>query len=586
MRESSIRELNDSKNLLSWKFATAILAFLWVPLVTFDFDSHHDGLIMVNVKLLRDAISNSGEWPFNQYGSFWVFPQALFSMLFPEGFLLLSIRIFTVICYWITGYLIWSLGSKFVSRKGAFLAVVLFFGSQPFIGRFASDLTPWPSAVLMPVIVGEAIILNFVIGENRRIDFKERAALFIAGLIAPVIVLTRAQVGIALLLSILFFVFLSKGFLGTIWISLGFLFSSTLFFLYLNSQGWLGQSLYDEFVFGAVYLKHPEVSHLPTPIFTSIGTLSVLVLLNFGPKIILQLRKVFAVKILVSILVTLVIVITSTLFFVLHERTLNPLSSFTVFSRRLWMSIFLGALAFEVIKQIRIILMGKKSGLRKNIVQRKRNALLAISIAGQIQLWPFFDQQHFWWGAVPGVVIVAIVYIERINFLNYPLLKNQRFQSVVLTFCVIASAIQWVPQVTASRSAYPLSFTSGIRINPDASKTDVAVQSFLKRNLLPDTRILNLCQNPDPFYTKNYLISASRIFVYWPQMQFADKYMKSFRDSKPEAIVACSLNEFNPDIQKQAEVDQMILLAQVAPKKELIEKVILGGKTWQIWKVH
>jgi len=585
MRESSIRELNDSKNLLSWKFATAILAFLWVPLVTFDFDSHHDGLIMMNVKLLRDAISNSGEWPFNQYGSFWVFPQAFFSMLFPEGFLLLSIRIFTVICYWITGYLIWCLGSKFVSRKGAFLAVVLFFGSQPFIGRFASDLTPWPSAVLMPVIVGEAIILNFVIVETRCVNFREKLALFVAGLIAPIVVLTRAQVGIVLLLSLFFFIFLSKGLLGTFWGALGFLFSSTLFLLYLNSNGWLGQSLYDEFVFGSVYLKHPEVSHLPTPIFTSIGTIFVLILLSVGPRTILRLRQVLGIKVLISILGLFFLLITTGLLLVLRERTLNPLSSFTVFSRRLWMSIFLGAIVYEAIKQVRIIFLEKKES-RKNIVQRKRNALLAISIAGQIQLWPFFDQQHFWWGAVPGVVIVTMVYIEKINFLNFPLLKNQRFQSVVLTFCVIASAIQWVPQVTAARSSYPLSFTSGIRINPDASTTDVAVQSFLKRNLLPDTRILNLCQNPDPFYTKNYLISASRIFVYWPQMQFADKYMESFRESKPEAIVTCSLNEFNPDIQKQAEVDQMILLAQVAPKKELIEKVILGGKTWQIWKVH
>lgn len=109
------------RRLFAWKITAALLTFLWVPLVTLDFDSHHDGLIMTNVQLMKNAIVNGGEWLFNQYGSFWIFPHAFFSMLFPPSLLLLSIRIFTILCYWLTGFLVWHLSSKFVSRKGAYL---------------------------------------------------------------------------------------------------------------------------------------------------------------------------------------------------------------------------------------------------------------------------------------------------------------------------------------------------------------------------------------------------------------------------------------------------------------------------------
>jgi hypothetical protein len=55
------------------KILMFLSALTFTPLTFLNFDTHHDGLIVQTVINLKEALSVHGEWPFNQYGSFWIF---------------------------------------------------------------------------------------------------------------------------------------------------------------------------------------------------------------------------------------------------------------------------------------------------------------------------------------------------------------------------------------------------------------------------------------------------------------------------------------------------------------------------------
>ena len=82
-----------------WRFWIGALTLMWLPLPLLGFNSHHDGYIFTATRLTRDSIIHGGKWPFNQFGSFWVFPHALLGLIVPDQFLFIATRYLTLAAY-------------------------------------------------------------------------------------------------------------------------------------------------------------------------------------------------------------------------------------------------------------------------------------------------------------------------------------------------------------------------------------------------------------------------------------------------------------------------------------------------------
>ena len=127
--------------------------------------------------------------------------------------------------------------------------------------------------------------------------------------------------------------------------------------------------------------------------------------------------------------------------------------------------------------------------------------------------------------------------------------------------------------------------TQGIYINTSDAVLSKNTREFLEKNLDDGANVLNLCQNPDVYLTIKNIGSATRYFVFWPHMKQIDSIQRSFEISNPDVIVTCTLNEFNTDIQIQAEEQQRQILEKVAPERKLIATAELG-KVWQVWNIR
>ena len=92
-----MQNLNNQK-ILSFcqnnieKIVLILLSLAWAPLSFYNFDSHHDGLILSTVTLTKSALISGGEYPFNQYGPIWAIPFVVLSFIMNSELLFISMR--------------------------------------------------------------------------------------------------------------------------------------------------------------------------------------------------------------------------------------------------------------------------------------------------------------------------------------------------------------------------------------------------------------------------------------------------------------------------------------------------------------
>jgi hypothetical protein len=564
--------------VISWLSAIALAPLLFVA----GFYSHHDGLILANVRLLREAIAHGGQWPFNQYGSFGILPQTWFSYLFPAQYQLLGIRIFTLLCYWSAGYLVFKLSRLFVSKNVAHLALILFFISQPFNG---SNFIPSASSFLMPVLIGQTYLiakLFFDKGDNVK---GQLGKTFLAGCLLPVLLLTRAQIGVFTFFVSSIFIFFILRFRGFITYLIGILIPTIVFAIFMTSHGWLIPSLFDEFIFGSLYVRYEDVSNIPVPIFSGLGTVILLLFFISKRKLWRYLTQNFSKRTILGLLITIFGISALFVIYVMYSRRLGINAAYFIVLGRFWISLYLSCLLYFLYSlSWRNYLAVKNSQDRSRDLLRD-NFLIFTALAAQFQIWPFFDSMHFWWGSVPAVVIVAMVISKEFSISHLNLVMQKRIKTSITVLVIALIIMPWVTAAQVPRNALSLYGTQGIYINNSDAILNKNTRDFLEKNLKDDSIVLNLCQNPDVFLTEKNIRSATRYFIFWPHMKHVDSIQKSFENSKPELIVTCTLNEFNTDTQVQAEQQKQEILEKVAPDRKLRAAVEVG-KVWEVWNIR
>jgi hypothetical protein len=564
--------------VISWLSAIALAPLPFVA----GYYSHHDGLILANVRLLRGAIAHGGQWPFNQYGSFGILPQTWFSYLFPTQYQLIGIRIFILLCYWSAGYLVFKLSRLFLSKNVAYLTSILFFISQPFNG---SNFIPSASSFLMPILIGHTYLIAKLFSDKGDNLKGKLGKTFFAGCLLPIVLLSRAQIGIITFFVSVVFVFFMLRFRGLITYLVGILIPMTIFSIFMTSHGWLYASLFDEFIFGSVYVRDAGVSNIPVPIFSGLGTVLLLLFFICRKKLWdfltekLSRRTIMGILLIVFVLATLFVV------YVMYSRHLGINAAYFVVLGRFWISLYLSCLLYFLYRIVRDNYLAIKNSWARSRNLLRDNFLIFTALAAQFQIWPFFDSMHFWWGSLPAVVIVAMVLSKEFTIANLNSVVQKRIKTSLAILIIGLAIIPWVTQVQVSRSALTLYGTQGIYINTSDAVLSKNTREFLEKNLDDGANVLNLCQNPDVYLTIKNIGSATRYFVFWPHMKQVDSIQRSFEISKPDAIVTCTLNEFNTDTQIQAEQQQQEILEKVAPERKLIDTADLG-KVWQVWNIR
>ncbi len=577
---SSKLQLSDIP--LLWKFVLLIEIVIWVPLVFIGFDAHHDGLILATVNLTKDAIQTGQPWPFNQYGPAWVLIYLIFAWPLPSEWVFLALRLVTVLSYFVTAFLVWKIAARFASNKVAFGSMILFLLTQPFVSNLGSDLVPWPSAIIMPFFAA-VTLFSIQLLDSLKISSTNTRLSFLIGFFLTVILFSRAQIGLALLfVEIVLCFVLGKRYLRLLMI--GVMTGTTLLFVFLSHHGFLLDSLRDEFVFGASYLTGDRSTY-PLPDATFIGVSLAVLTLFLSNKLFRVSSKFLRLPIQGTLAVFLLaifgLVFTATE--LISKYGLLDLT--TLVMRRIWIVSFLAFIIYSLVHTIIDIYLEFKTTRSVKSSIGPRNYLVLVSAAAQFQVFPLFDQMHFWWGSVPAVVLVCIVVREKLSVLSSVISFSQVrfFSKVFLPICLSLTLALWMHQIFQTRAGYVEKIAQGIQIEGEIAAQEIELQQFFSTSILLEDKVLNLCENANVFFIKGSSRPAARYFLLWSNILDDSSMMKEIYSSKPNKVVTCSMNRV-PAFQEGLENAQNGIINRVFSNPSLVAEYQQSSDL--IWRIY
>lgn len=558
----------------------ALLLAIWAPLPFINFNEHHDGLILSTIRLTKTSLFQSGEYPFNQYGPFWVIPFVLLSLLVPKAFLFLGVRFLTVFFYIFSAFLLWKIARLFLNKKMANVVVIFFLGSQPFVTEYGSSLVPWPSSVIMPFSLAVAYFSILQITESNLTENLPKMPIYV-GMLLPMIILTRIQVGVLLTVVSLLALHYSKQEFRIVKFLIGFIGSTIPIIIYLDHFGWLKAAFYDQIVFASTYLS-ADKSTFPKPIFTLVGIVFFFLILTIGPKVLMNLH---IIKIKTIILIISAIFVLSVLF-LMHSRSIPFLSSVVVITRRFWITFAISSLLFLSVKLFYSNFKKHKFNPAPTRFSISLIMLLLFAISFQSQVYPLFDQMHFWWGSPLTFLVAIIVYKDNFGIFFSGLINRSIFTYLGTSLFLISILIPWTAQLSSDKKVLPTEIGRYIYANQQNAQYQKELQDFFHTNIDDGARVLNLCDDTNIFFEGDRYVSASRFFVYWgEQMSHAPNINQSFLDSKPDIVLTCGLTHAPGLRIKQEEMQQLILEKIISKKEDPKRYTGQANKIWSIYKV-
>jgi hypothetical protein len=503
-----IKKISQSKNWarnLYWSLV-AILTLVNSTVVSLGFHEHHDGLMLSTIRLAKNSLLSGGEYPFNQYGSFWIAPYLGISLVTPDAMLLASMRLVTFFLYVLTGLYTYKIASQIFNVRVAKISVLFFILAHP-IGL---EPIPWPSSVSMYLTV---LLVWLVIRENSSVNRDTtRFYLAAAGAVSVMNLLTRVQIGFLSILVILIYLVVARK-MHSLYFIYGATGFSLLYGLLLAKLGWLTASLSDQFFFGWNVATNSATDRtIPKT------SLVLLVVLLLFVSLFLKLRKRSLAPKMLIVLGTYVFVLSLVL-------SKFALSSFPTVAGKIWVSVLLFTCLLGFLQLIKALQGGRYAEC----------LLIGLGFAAASQIYPLFDVMHAWWGLVPIVILLANQLDKVITRHGLYLVMSPAV--AVLSVLLIASHLSGISKTNAEVDSRDLRF---IRLDHLSSLNYKQESEFFERNIKNGSSVLNLCQDGRIFFRPNFVQSESRYFVYWPIMQTIDSMRDSLLRSKPDYVVKCT----------------------------------------------
>jgi hypothetical protein len=547
---------------------------MWFPTPFIGYFSHHDGLMVTTVSQLQNAIRNGGPWPFNQYGSFWAFVFALPTWNIEHEYLLVSMRLMTLVFYFITAWLTYKIARLFCEPPFALAGVILLLGNQAFL----FDLLPWPSAVAMPLITLVSFLLLRKLSRVENSPNRSALEVVTIGIIIPMVILTRVQIGFILFVISLIFIFFFGSKKETAIFFLSFLTSIGIFFGYLSSNGWLVSSLQDQLLFGSSYLGSDTN---PIPIFTSIGVFTVVLFFALSDKLMIKVNNTREKSRIVIIAICLFLILMLVAITIMARRLMNPFSMYVLVVHRIWISVILGAIIYFTLVQIKKSYEAWQMHSFFDRDLQVKNLLALLSITSQLQIYPLFDQMHSWWGSTPGVVVILLIYKEKYQVADILVSQEKRLAKSMVVATLVLTLLPYAIQTMNLGKIVSSPYLGGIFVPQNSADEILTLQSTFEKNLSPGASVLNLCSDPDIFLNSKYPNSESRIFIFWPEFLKIEYLRKTFQESSPQWIVSCF-----PESRKAEDLKIFQEYVNEGSSNFVLVHSVrnLLGRDWQIWK--
>lgn len=472
------------------------------------FHPHHDGLVFTTIRLLKDSLLHGGEYPFNQYGSFWAMPYLGFSLSISDGLLLFSMRVLTMVIYFLTGLLTFKIAKNLYGTGVAKVSLAILILSRP-IGL---EPIPWPSSIGMFLTV----LITFLMVRALKLQnsFTRNSLLAIAGAVVVMSTLTRAQIGGLTLLFICVYL-LATRMKDLIPFFAGMTAFSILYGSWLASLGWLSDSLWDQFVFGWIVASSGDTDR-------TFPRISLLILIFWAILSTTLQRVPITSAYRRAYLSFFIITWTAAVFY----TAISPSSSQTYLGK-FWVAIFLFAILLFVFN------------LRVLFKNQEQISLLVgfLGLSNASQIFPLFDPMHAWWGITPLVIPLSKWLVQSL----FPILnaKLKLYSFISLSILMI---LPYVLGISTQR-VYPMNVNDLTLIysGNTQSKDYETNREFFIREIPRGARVLNFCVDSDLFFNSDLAINASRYFVYWPMMNNAARIQEEILNSQPDFVLFCNL---------------------------------------------
>jgi hypothetical protein len=545
----------------------SVYIVMW-PSLTSGMDSHHDGLVITTINFTKDALLNGGAAPFNQYGPLWSFSYSLLALPFsPESTLVVS-RIITLTIYILTAICLYKITQKMKIRGLWPLVITLLLLTQPWTTGFGTTFLAWPSALSSFLLT---LITYQIVKSLEKNQFGSEIA--VIGFLVSCLIFSRLQIGVATLLLTLVFLAINRSRKGVLIFATTFLLTTSVAVGFLVSKGWFEYFLFDSIEFSFTYLQD-QYSVNPMPWFTIFAALFFFLFIYFFDKRTVNPNAGYQ-KLISPFFYWMLWV--STLLIVIAVLLFPDLQNFLIRAvRRFWIGSFLGLGMFAILKAI-------TSFKQKSLQDSGRTTIWLFMYGGMgmVQLYPLFDQVHFWWGLSPLVIPIAAFLIEKLKSTRYDL-RNLATVCLV-SLGIITVIVPSVQRALSDQDIYAGRLISLVKVSPESNLNQTVIQNFFSRSIDKGDRVLNLCHNSDVFFNRSLAQSSSRYFIYWPPFTNITNIEVEITNSRPDAIVTCSQSQV-PLATEVTNEAQLRIITRSGFDVDAIERILLNGTEWKIFK--
>jgi hypothetical protein len=189
-------------NLTNFRTAQStliVLSLLTVVSLPLGFDQHHSGLILSSLNEFNQAMNSAKDYPFNQYGPAWILIFHFAIFLVPASYYFLAAKLFGLLLVFASLAATYKLAGYFLDRFWRLISIGFILITYPFFTGFL----PWPSLVVMPIIpIVTLVLVRFVLSGNDSIP-PSKIEFLSLGFLLGITILTRAQIGAALIFATL-----------------------------------------------------------------------------------------------------------------------------------------------------------------------------------------------------------------------------------------------------------------------------------------------------------------------------------------------------------------------------------------------
>lgn len=511
-----------------------ILIIISLPL---GFDQHHSGLILASLNEFKFAAANGVAYPFNQYGPAWIIIFHYLLLFAPDTYFFLSVKVIGMSFVFLSLITQYKLARMFLNKLWSLLSIAWILLTYPFFTGFL----PWPSLIIMPVVPYIAyVLIRFTAYKETRYAFFH---LFLVGILISVSILTRAQVGITLLIVTVFFISFSKQggktkSFASLWS--GILLSASLTASFLVSKGWLRSAVYDEFILGFKYVMGDK-STFPVPLGT-IFLVCFFFVLTFTFRFIRNNSSAFQqIKISRMQSYTMSVLFFVTIILVWNEKRFN----------RIWISFTIFVFLLMLIRCLATL------SLPDIFISNPINILVVFSGVALLQVWPLFDQMHTWWAITPFSTLIVLLFRDSLA----PFDSNRLRCLIIYPSLFAVLVLQTVSVYSSYRDSSELKIPG--LLGNFSSKSNVSemndIQNFFENSIPNKSKILNLCANGNILFAGGKYNSVSRNVVFWSTMKDDEDLFNNILLSKPDFIVTCNFTPFTSQQYDFVQLQQLII---------------------------